>query len=79
MSDSDYSLFFQKSNIAELNSMLLFDYGHSLNKYYNGKKKSNFHSKFFKWFDHSKFDISNNSFLNEFEDYFYNFVLKSST
>jgi len=78
MSDSDNLLIFQKSNIAELNSMLLFDYGNSLKKYYNSKKRSNFHSKFFKWFDHSKFDKSNNSFLNDFEDYFFNFVLKSS-
>lgn len=78
MSDSDNSLIFQKSYIAELNSMLLFDYGHSLEKYYNSKKRSNFHSQFFKWFDHSKFDKSNKSFLNDFEDYFFNFVLKSS-
>ncbi|NVM35744.1 MAG: hypothetical protein HWN81_09125 [Candidatus Lokiarchaeota archaeon] len=78
MYDSDNSLIFQKSNIAELNSMLLFDYGNSLKKYYNGKKRSHIHSKFFKWFDHSKFDKTNNSFLNDFEDYFYNFVLKSS-
>ena len=78
MFDSDNSLIFQKSYIAELNSMLLFDYGHSLEKYYNGKKRSNFHSQFFKWFDHSKFDKTDNSFLNDFEDYIFNFVLKSS-
>lgn len=78
MPDSDNSLIFQKSNIAELNSMLLFDYEFSLKKYYNGKKSSHFYVEFFKWFDHSKFDKTNNYFLNDFEDYFFNFVLKSS-
>ncbi len=79
MSESDNLLIFQKSNIAELNSMLLFDYEHSLKKYYYSKKSSHFHLEFFKWFNHSKFDKTNNSFINDFEEYIDNFVFKSST
>lgn len=78
MSDIENILVFQKSYIAELNSLLLFDYGNSFKKYYNKEKRSSFSSKFFKWFDHSKFDKTNNSFLNDFEVYFNNFFFKSS-
>jgi len=76
MSDLSAELFFQKSDVAELNSMLLFDYEHSFKKYYNNEKKSNFHVRYFKWFDHSKFDMTENTFLNEFEQHFYKFVFK---
>ena len=79
MSDLSTELIFQKSDIAELNSLLLFDYEQSLKKYYNNEKKSDFHLRFFKWFDHSKFDKSSNTSLNEFEEHFYKFVFKSYT
>jgi len=77
MPEPENSLIFQKSYIAELNSLLLFDYERSFKKYYNKNKNSNFFSKFFKWFDNSKFDKINNSFLNDFEVSFNNFFFNS--
>jgi hypothetical protein len=77
MSDSDPIFLHQKSNIAELNSLTLFDYERSFKKHYNNTKRTN--SEFYKWFDHSKFDKSKNFFLNDYKDYFLNVVFKSFT
>jgi hypothetical protein len=68
----------QKSNIAELNSLSLFDYERAFNKYYNHIKKSKPKSEIYKWFDQLNHQEPNNFFLRDFEDYFMNFIFKSS-
>ena len=73
MSDSVVISIFQKTNIAELNSLKLVDYENSLNNYLSDQNSSNFCHRYFKWFEHTKFDKANNSFLNEFDKWFYDF------
>ena len=70
MSDSVVISIFQKNNIAELNSLRLFDYENSLRNYFSDKDSPNFCQRYFKWFEHTKFDKTNNSFLSDFEKNF---------
>ncbi|MFX1320189.1 MAG: hypothetical protein ACFFAQ_00965 [Promethearchaeota archaeon] len=70
MSDSVVMSIFQKTNIAEINSMRLFDYENSLYNYFSDNNSSNFCQRYFKWFEHTKFDKTNNSFLSDFEKNF---------
>lgn len=71
MSDSVIVSIFQKTNIAEINSLRLFDYENSLNQYFSHENSSNFCQKYFKWFDYAKIGKNNNSFLKDFERSFY--------
>lgn len=73
MSDSVVMSIFQKTNIAELNSLRLFDYENSLHNYFSDENSSNFCQRYFKWFESTKFDKTYNSFLNDFEKWFYDF------
>ena len=73
MSDSVVKSIFQKINIAELNSLRLFDYENSLYNYLRDDKSSNLSLRYFKWFEHTKFDETNNSYVNDFEKWFYDF------
>jgi hypothetical protein len=70
MSDSVVVSIFQKSNIAEINSMRLFDYENSLYNYFNDENSSTICQRYFKWFEHTKFDKTNNSFISDFEKNF---------
>ena len=71
MSDSVVVSIFQKTNIAEINSLRLFDYEDSLNHYFSDGNSSDFCQKYFKWFDFTKFEKDNNSFLKDFERLYY--------
>ncbi|MFX1316623.1 MAG: hypothetical protein ACFE9T_12220 [Promethearchaeota archaeon] len=73
MSGSVVISIFQKINIAELNSLSLFDFENSLKTYFSDESSSNFCQRYFKWFEYTKFDKTNNSFLNEFDKWFYDF------
>lgn len=73
MIDSVSILTFQITSIAEINSSKLLDYEQSLNYYFSDNSNSKFYQRYFKWFDHSKFEKINNSFLMEFEQWFYDF------
>ena len=73
MTESEILSIYQITNIAEVNSLSLFDYGNSLNDFFKDKNSSNICHQYFKWFDHRKFDKTNNSFLKDFEKYFYDF------
>jgi hypothetical protein len=79
MSDIISKSIFQISDIAELNSLTLFDYERSFNKYYNHINKSKSSLDIQKWFDHSNFNKTANLFIKDFEEYFLNFIFKSST
>lgn len=78
MSDSVILSIFQKTNIAEINSLKLNDYENSLTNYFSNSNNSNFYQRYFKWFDHTKFEKTNNSFLNDFKkwfcDFFFNLI-----
>jgi hypothetical protein len=74
MSDSVVISLFQKVNIAELNSLRLFDYEDSLNNYFSNNNSSNLCQQYFKWFEHTKFNETN-SHMNYFEKWFYDFFL----
>ena len=73
MSDSVILSIFQKTNIAEINSLKLYDYENSLTNYFSNSNNSNFYQRYFKWFDHTKFEKTNNSFLQDFKKCFCDF------
>jgi len=73
MSDSVILSIFQKTNIAEINSLKLYDYENSLTNYFSNSNNSNFYQRYFKWFDHTKFEKTNNSFLKDFKKCFCDF------
>jgi hypothetical protein len=64
---------FYTNNIAELNSLSLTDYENSINNYFNTVNGSNFHRRYFKWFENAKFNTANTPFLNEFDEWFQEF------
>lgn len=64
---------FQKTNIAEINSLKLFDYENSLNNYFNNHNNSSIYQKYFEWFDNPKYEKNNNSFLKDFKKSFCEF------
>ncbi len=73
MTDSIIIVAFQITDVAEVNSLKLFDYEQSLNYYFSDESNSKFYQRYFKSLDHSKFDKTNNSFLRDFEQWFYDF------
>ncbi|MFX1420557.1 MAG: hypothetical protein ACFE9N_16795 [Promethearchaeota archaeon] len=73
MTESEFMSIFQIADIAEINSLSLFDYGNSLDIYFNYNNSSNFCKRYFKWFDHSKFDKTNNTYLKDFDKWFHEF------
>ena len=73
MSDSVVVSIFQKINIAEINNLRLFDYETSLNHYFSDNNSSSFCQRYFKWFDYTKFEKNNNSFLKDFERFYNDF------
>ena len=73
MSNSVVVSIFQKANIAEINNLRLYDYENSLNYYFSNKNSSNFCNRYFKWFDYTKFEKNNNSFLKDFERFYNDF------
>ena len=73
MTESAVVSIFQIINIAEINSLSLSDYENSLNNYFSDRNSSNFYQRYFKWFDHIKFEKTNPSFLKDFDKWFCDF------
>ena len=73
MTESVIVSIFQITDIAEINSLSLFDFGNSLNTYFKDTNSSTFCHRYFKWFEHSKFDKTNNSHLKDFDNWLYDF------
>ncbi len=61
---------FQKADIAEINSLKLYDYENSLNNYFNNETNSDFYRRYFKWFETPRFKKLNNSYLKDFRKWF---------
>ncbi len=64
---------FETSDIAEMNSMKLYEYGDSLNNYFNNTNNSSAFKQYFKWFEYPKFKKANNSLLKDFKKSFCEF------
>lgn len=73
MFDSVILSIFQKTNIAEINSLKLYDYENSHTNYFSNKINSNFYQRYFECFDYTKFEKTNNSFLKDYKKWFCEF------
>lgn len=73
MIESVVSSLFQITNIAEINSLSLFDYENSIYNYFSDKNSSNFYQQYFKWFSNNKFEKTNTSFIKDFDKWFSDF------
>ena len=73
MTESGFISIFHMADVAEVNSLSLFDYETSLNNYFNSNNSPTFCQQYFKWFDHSKFDTTINKYLNDFDKWFHDF------
>ncbi len=73
MTESIVASIFQINNIAEINSLSLFDYENSIINYFSDNNSSNFYQQYFKWFNHFKFEKTNTFFLKDFEKWFRDF------
>ncbi|MFX1378766.1 MAG: hypothetical protein ACFFA4_06695 [Promethearchaeota archaeon] len=75
MIDSTILSIFQISDIAEINSIKLFEYEDSLMEYFNNNSNSKACQRYFKWFSNSKFKKANNSYLKDFRKWFSEYFL----
>ena len=73
MFDSVILSVFQETNIAEISSLELYDYENSHTNYFYNSLNSNFYQRYFEWFDHTKFEKTNNSFLEDYKKWFCEF------
>ena len=73
MTELEILSIFQITDIAEINSLSLNDYGNSINNYFNNVINSKFYQRYFKWFNNDKFEKSNTSFLKDFDKSFQDF------
>jgi hypothetical protein len=73
MLDSVILSIFQKTNIAEISSLELHDYENSHTNYFYNSLNSNPYQRYFKWFDHTKFEKTNNPFLEDYKKWFCEF------
>ncbi len=73
MLDSVILSIYQKTNIAEINSLKLRDYENSHTNYFSNSINSNFYQRYFKGFDHTKFEKTDNSFLEDYKKWFREF------
>jgi hypothetical protein len=73
MTETETTSIFEITNIAELNSLSLYEYGDSINNYFDERKNSNFYQRYFKWFNNSNFEKSNTSFLKDYNKSFQEF------
>lgn len=64
---------FEANNVAEMNSPKLYEYGDSLNNYFNNTNNSNAYKQYFKWFEKPQFEKTNNSLLKDFKKSFCEF------
>jgi hypothetical protein len=64
---------FEANNVAEMNSPKLYEYGDSLNNYFNNTNNSNAYKQYFKWFEKPKLENTNNSLLKDFKKSFCDF------
>jgi hypothetical protein len=70
MTESFVVSIFQINNIAEVNSLSLSDYENSINNYFNNSNSSNFYQRYFKRFNHIKFEKTDTTFLKDFNKWF---------
>jgi hypothetical protein len=75
MTEIEYLSIFEITEIAEINSLSLYEYGTSINKYFNEKQDSNFYQQYFGWFEYSQFEKTNTSFIKEFNKSFRDYFL----
>ena len=73
MFDSVILSIFQKTNIAEISSLTLYDYEKSHTNYFYNSLNSKPYQRYFKWFDHTKFEKTNSSFLEDYKKWFCEF------
>lgn len=64
---------FKTTDIAEMNSQKLYEYGNSLNNYFNNTNNSSTYKQYYKWFEKPKLEKSNNSLLKDFKKSFCEF------
>ena len=76
MTESVIASIFQITDIAEINSLSLIEYRNSINNYFEDSENSNLYKRYYKWFDNSKFEKTNTSFLKEFNKSFQDFFVK---
>jgi len=76
MNETEITSIFGIINIAEINSLSLIEYRNSINNYFEDSENSNLYKRYYKWFDNSKFEKTNTSFLKEFNKSFQDFFVK---
>ncbi|MFX1567472.1 MAG: hypothetical protein ACFFCV_03795 [Promethearchaeota archaeon] len=76
MTETEISSIFEITDIAEINSLSLNEYGTSINNYFGDKQNSDLYKRYYEWFDHSKFEKINTTFLKEFNKSFQDFFQK---
>lgn len=64
---------FEANNVAEMNCPKLYEYGDSLNNYFNNTNNSNAYKQYFKWFERPKLENTNNSLLKDYKKSFCDF------
>jgi len=77
MIDSIIVSVFQKTDIAEINSLKLYDYENSFNNYFVDSNNSSINLQYFKWFNNPKFKKTDNSFLKDFKEWFSNYFFNA--
>lgn len=70
MIETEIGSIFEIIDIAEINSLSLIEFGNSINNYFDKKQNSNLYKQYFKWFNNSKFEKTNTTFLKEFNKSF---------
>jgi len=73
MTESIVASIFEITNIAEINSLSLSDYENSIDNYFSDNNSPNFYQRYFKWFNHFKFEKTNTSFLKDFDKWLHDF------
>jgi hypothetical protein len=67
---------FRKTDIAEINSLKLYDYENSLKNYFSNHNNYKIYQRYFDWFERPIVKKTHNSFLKDykkwFTDYFFN-------
>ncbi len=70
MSNSIILSIFEKTSVAEINSLKLYEYENSFTDYFSNDTNSDINLQYLKWFDKSKIKEHNNSSLKEFRKWF---------
>lgn len=76
MTETDITSIFEITNIAEINSLSLIEYKTSINNYFEDNENSDLYKQYYKWFNNTKYEKTNSSFLKEFNKSFQDFFFK---